>query len=103
MEGTQGVCLNSFLAENLSICFTKKGTVPPQWLDHANSSCRHVGTWQHQQGPAIGIHWGHGSSIDISGRSMKFVDFYGNPSSKIKWDLTNGPLSKLLELLDPQV
>ena len=24
-------------------------------------------------------------------------------SPKIKWDLTNGPLSKLLELLDPQV
>ena len=23
--------------------------------------------------------------------------------SKIKWDLTNGPLSKLLELLDSQV
>ena len=28
------------------------------------------------------------------------VDFF---PSKIEWDLTNGPLSKLLELLDTQV
>ena len=29
--------------------------------------------------------------------------FYWVIPSKIEWDLTNGPLSKLLELLDTQV
>ena len=31
------------------------------------------------------------------------LTFHGPYPSKIEWDLTNGPLSKLLELLDTQV
>ena len=31
------------------------------------------------------------------------INYKSNNPSKIEWDLTNGPLSKLLELLDTQV
>ena len=37
----------------------------------------------------------------MGGRVFPIED--GDIPSKIKWDLTNGPLSKLLELLDTQV
>ena len=40
------------------------------------------------------------SNILESSRVMKFD---ASSPSKIEWDLTNGPLSKLLELLDTQV
>ncbi len=33
----------------------------------------------------------------------RFTDYWTSIPSKIEWDLTNGPLSKLLELLDTQV
>ena len=37
------------------------------------------------------------------GLGMGCLPFFGWFPSKIEWDLTNGPLSKLLELLDTQV
>ena len=42
----------------------------------------------------FGYIWNHQGSLD---------DTNPNNPWKIKWDLTNGPLSKVLEILDTQV
>ena len=41
-------------------------------------------------------------ALKLRARKSSWLNFNIDPS-KIEWDLTNGPLSKLLELLDTQV